>query len=164
MADVTEFISALKPMFAEHLNAYLSTNGLEGYLYDTTVGGGASKVTTCLILKTIGRKTGRVSMVPLIYSAWGDEYIIVGSKGGADKHPAWFVNMTAQPEVDFQVRDKIFRASWRIAEGDERARIWDYVTQYFPPYAEYQTKTERQIPVVVLTTKERLNETWTAPA
>ncbi len=162
MADVSEFINALQPMFAEHLNLYLSTNGDKGYLWDTS-GSGGSPVTTCLILKAIGRKTGRIQLVPLIYSAWGDEYVIVGSKGGSDKHPAWYSNLIARPEVEFQVRDKIFRGTWRIAEGAERASIWDYVSQYFPPYAQYQAKTERTIPVVVLTVKERLNETWAAP-
>ncbi len=163
MADVSEFISALQPMFAAHLNAYLSTNGEEGYLFDTSANGG-SKVTTCLILKTFGRKTGRTQLVPLIYSAWGDEYVLVASKGGSDKDPAWFTNLTARPDAYFQVRNKKFRASWRIAEGAERERIWDYVTQYFPPYAEYQTKTERKIPVLVLTPVEQVDEVWTAPA
>ena len=163
MADVSQFLTALKPMFAEHLKAYLSTNGEEGYIFDARPHGG-SAVTTALILKTIGRKSGRTLLVPLIYSAWGDEYIVVGSKGGADEHPAWFTNLTAQPDAYFQVRNKKFRGSWRVAEGTERARIWDYVTQYFPPYAEYQASTERTIPVVVLTTKEQLDEVWTAPA
>ncbi|MBA3054782.1 MAG: nitroreductase family deazaflavin-dependent oxidoreductase [Sphingomonadales bacterium] len=163
MADVSRFISALKPMFAAHLESYLSTNGEEGYLFDASANGG-SKITTCLILKTIGRKSGRTLLVPLIYSAWGDEYIIVASKGGSDEHPAWFSNLTAQPDAYFQVRNKKFRASWRIAEGTERARTWDYVTQYFPPYAQYQASTEREIPVVILTPVEQIDEVWTAPS
>lgn len=163
MADVSEFIESAKPMFAAHLNAYLSTNGDEGYLLDASHAGG-NTITTCLILKTIGRKSGRTSLVPLIYSAWGAEYIIVASKAGSDSHPAWFTNLIAQPDVCFQVRDKIFRASWRIVEGAERQRMWDYVTQYYPPYADYQSITERQIPVLLLTPVEQIHETWTVPA
>lgn len=162
MADVSQFLVALKPMFAEHLRTYLATNGEEGYIFDASPHGG-SPVTTTLILKTIGRKSGRTLLVPLIYSAWGDEYIVIASKGGADENPAWFTNLIARPDICFQVRNKKFRGTWRVAEGKERAQIWDYVTRYFPPYAQYQAITERTIPAVVLTVTEQIDEVWTPP-
>src|ERR1700730_11609738 len=92
MADVSEFLSAAAAGIQEHLRCYLASDGREGYLYDMSAVGG-SKVSTCLVLKTIGRKSGRSLLVPLLYAPWADEYIIVTSKGGSDKDPAWDINL-----------------------------------------------------------------------
>ena len=160
MGNGSEFLSAAAAGIQEHLRCYLASDGREGYLYDMSAVGG-SKVSTCLVLKTIGRKSGRSLLVPLLYAPWADEYVIVASKGGADEHPAWYLNLVASQEVFFQVKEKKFRGSWRISEGEERERIWNYVTAYFPPYADYQAKTNRRIPVVVLSPNGSVNETWT---
>jgi len=162
MADASEFLLAAAAGIQEHLRSYLASDGKEGYLYDMSSSGG-SKVSTCLVLKTTGRKSNRSRFVPLLYAPWADEFVIVASKGGADEDPAWYLNLTASQEVFFQVKEKKFRGVWRTPEDEERERIWNFVTAYFPPYADYQAKTNRRIPVVVLCPNGRVNETWTSP-
>ena len=133
----------------EHLDLYLKTHGAEGHLRDFSAGGG--KVDTPnLLLTTTGRKSGRQIMLPLIYGTDGDNYLIVASKGGAPEHPAWYLNLQAQPQVAVQVAAKKFKAIARTATGDERQRLWQIMADVFPPYNEYQTRTTREIPVVVL--------------
>jgi deazaflavin-dependent oxidoreductase (nitroreductase family) len=85
-----------------------------------------------------------------IAAADGDSYIIVASKGGAPVHPSWYKNLVAHPEVEVQVGTKKLKAKARTASGDERARLWEKALKFWPPYADYVKKTERQIPVVVL--------------
>lgn len=159
---VSKLLAERAPFFKEHVRNYLTTDGKVGYLRDMTSSGG-SETMLHLILRTIGRKSGRVMLVPLTYAAWGDEYVIVGSKGGNDEHPAWFLNLTARPEVEWQVRDKRFSGTWRLTEGDEREDLWKYVSTYYKGYAEYQTRTSRQIPIVVLTATERIEDRWDVP-
>jgi deazaflavin-dependent oxidoreductase (nitroreductase family) len=76
--------------------------------------------------------------------------VIVASKGGADHHPAWYLNLHDSPTVEFQIATQAFRATWREPEGDERDKVWSFVVDNFPPYAAYQASTERQIPLVML--------------
>ena len=132
-----------------HLQVYLKTDGAEGHLVDFTRGGGSPQ-TPCLILKTTGRHSGEAKYAPLIYGKDGDRFVVVASKGGAPKHPAWFLNLQAQPEVRFQVADKKYQGVARIAKGAERERLFDMMAGVFPSYRTYQSRTERTIPVVVL--------------
>jgi deazaflavin-dependent oxidoreductase (nitroreductase family) len=134
----------------EHLNRYLATNGAEGYLWDASVGGGKGMVPT-LLLTTVGNKSGRVLTMPLIFGRSGSDYVVVASKGGAPTHPAWYLNLQAQPEVEVQVKGEKFKARARTAAGEERASLWARMVGIYGPYAQYQVKTDRQIPVVVLT-------------
>ena len=76
--------------------------------------------------------------------------VLVASKGGYDHHPVWYLNLKADPEVELQVKDDVFKARAHDAQGDERERLWDMMVGEWPPYAEYQTRTDRQIPVVIL--------------
>jgi len=133
----------------EHLARYLATDGAEGYLLDASVGGGQGMVPT-LLLTTVGRKSGRVLTMPLIFGRSGDDYIVVASKGGAPTHPAWYLNLLTQPEVEVQVKAEKFRARARTAVGEERASLWVKMVAIYGPYTQYQAKTDRQIPVVVL--------------
>ena len=87
---------------------------------------------------------------PLFYGKAGDGYIVVASKGGAPQHPGWYRNLLANPDVDVQVGTQKFKARARTATGDERTRLWQEALKFWPPYAEYQQKTEREIPVVLL--------------
>ena len=89
-------------------------------------------------------------MLPLFYGTDGGSYIVVASKGGAPQHPGWYRNILANADVEVQVGTKKFKARARTAEGEERARLWQKALEFWPPYADYQLKTERQIPVVVL--------------
>jgi deazaflavin-dependent oxidoreductase (nitroreductase family) len=134
-----------------HLHEYLTTHGKEGHFWDTSRYGGPGPMST-LILKVIGRKSGNARLVPLIYGIWAGEYVIVGSKGGIDEHPYWYLNLLEQRELEFQVGDKAWRGTWREA-ASERAEIWEYLIRYFPPYADYQANTRRVIPVVLLKPK-----------
>jgi deazaflavin-dependent oxidoreductase (nitroreductase family) len=124
-----------------HVEAYRRTNGEEGYDW---------RGTHCLLLTTTGHRSGEQRTVPLIFGRDGDDYLVVASKGGADEPPAWYVNLEANPSVEVQDRADIFRAAARTASDEERARLWPVMTKEWPDYDEYQTKTERQIPIVIL--------------
>jgi deazaflavin-dependent oxidoreductase (nitroreductase family) len=132
-----------------HLEAYQRTDGAEGHLVDFSVAGGSTQ-TPCLILKTTGRKSHEAKLLPLIYGEDGGNYVIVASKGGAPKHPAWYLNLEATPEVEFQVGAKKYRGVAQAAQGAERERLFAMMAEVFPPYLAYKARTERQIPVVVL--------------
>ena len=103
-----------------------------------------------LILHHVGRKSGKPRESPLIYLPDDDRWVIVASKGGIDRHPAWFHNLMSSQEATIEVGRDRYRVRPRVAEGDERARLWSRLVEIYKPYAEYATYTERQIPVVVL--------------
>ena len=134
---------------AEHMRRYLATDGEDGYYVDFTRIGGPPLVPT-LILTATGRRTGRPQALPLIFGRAGKDYVLVASKGGAPEHPAWYLNLAANPEVELQVKGERLKARARTATGDERARLWQSMAAIYPPYDEYQQRTTREIPVVVL--------------
>lgn len=139
----------LPAWIANHISRYIATDGADGYLWDATLGGGKGLVPT-LLLTTIGRKSGQFLTLPLIFGRSGPNYVVVASKGGAPTHPAWYLNLQANPEVNVQVKAEKFSALAYTAEGAERATLWSKMVEIYGPYTEYQTKTDRQIPVVVL--------------
>jgi len=101
-----------------------------------------------LLLTTTGRKSGQKFIFPLYYGKAGDGYIVVASKGGAPQHPNWYRNLVTNPEVDVQVGTEKFKARGPDPPtGEERARLWQEALKFWPPYADYQKKTEREIPV-----------------
>jgi deazaflavin-dependent oxidoreductase (nitroreductase family) len=126
----------------EHVDRYRATGGEEGHEW---------RGTTTLLLTTTGHKSGEARTTPLIYQADGDRYVIVASKGGYPQHPAWYLNLSANPDVELQVQDEVFAARASTAEGEERERLWKLMAAAWPSYDDYQSKTDRQIPVVVLT-------------
>jgi deazaflavin-dependent oxidoreductase (nitroreductase family) len=132
-----------------HLELYQRTNGAEGHFVDFTRAGGSAE-TPCLILKTTGRRSGEAKLLPLIYGKDGDRFVIVASKGGAPKHPAWYLNLDAKPEVEFQIGGKKYRGRASTAKGAERERLFKMMEGVFPPYTAYKARTDREIPVVVL--------------
>ncbi|TCZ64908.1 nitroreductase family deazaflavin-dependent oxidoreductase [Roseicella aquatilis] len=134
----------------DHAQRYLSSGGTEGHLYRITPPGHPEMTVPSLLLTTTGRTSGQRFIFPLFYGREGDGYIIVASKGGAPEHPGWYRNILADPEVEIQVGTARLRARARTAAGEERARLWQRALEFWPPYAEYQQKTEREIPVVVL--------------
>ena len=139
----------------DHTNRYIRSGGVEGHIMDITDAGGRDFSTHCLI-RFAGRKTGRVQIRALCYGAIGGETVIVASKGGADDNPQWLLNIMAAETVDFQIATQAYRAKWRIAEGAEREKIWNYMIDCFPFYAVYQTRTTRILPLVVLTAIESI--------
>ena len=126
----------------EHVRRYEETDGVVGHIW--------KRGAKTLLLTTKGRKTGNETTSPLIYEDAGDAYVIVASKGGAPKHPGWYRNLVKDPNVRVQVKDDVFDARARTASGDERERLWQLAAQQWPDYDTYQTRTDREIPVVVL--------------
>ena len=125
----------------EHVKRYVATDGEEGHEWN-----GAE----VLILTTTGRRSGEQRSTPLIYGRHGDDYLVVASKGGAPEDPAWYLNLSEQPEVHVQVLGDRFTAHARTATPEEKPELWEQMTSRWPPYNDYQLKTSRDIPVVVL--------------
>jgi deazaflavin-dependent oxidoreductase (nitroreductase family) len=127
---------------AQHIKDYVET------------GGGPSKAwpyeAPTLLITTIGRKTGNPRRSALIYGKDGDNYVILASNGGAPDAPLWYHNLVANPKVELQVDSEQVQATARTAAGDERARLWKLMAEIWPAYDDYQTKTDREIQVVVL--------------
>jgi deazaflavin-dependent oxidoreductase (nitroreductase family) len=103
-----------------------------------------------LLLTTTGALSGQPRLAPLVFTRDGDHYVILGSKGGAPTHPAWYHNLLANPVVTLEVGGETFTARARVTEGAERERLWAQHVAINPNFAEYQTRTSRVIPVVVL--------------
>lgn len=127
----------------EHVDRYRETDGEEGYVW--------REGSTILLLTTYGRKTGSPTTTPLIFDLDdGGNPVVVASKGGAPEHPGWYRNMLRNPHVEVQIKAERFHAHPRVAEGEERERLWAQMNRMWPHYDEYQAKTDREIPVVVL--------------
>ena len=125
----------------EHVKRYEETDGAEGHEWQGT---------TALILTTTGRKSGQHRKSALIYQKFGDDYLIVASKGGAPEPPLWYLTLEADPEVRVQVQGDKFQARARTATAAEKPAMWDVMAKAWPSYNDYQKKTDREIPVVVL--------------
>lgn len=124
-----------------HVNRYVETNGEEGYNWN-----GAA----ILILTTTGRRSGAQHSTPLIFGRHGDQYLVVASRGGSDKHPSWYLNLVENPDVQVQVKGDRFTARARTATPEEKPDLWQIMRAHWPDYDRYQRRTEREIPVVVL--------------
>jgi deazaflavin-dependent oxidoreductase (nitroreductase family) len=121
-----------------------------------------------LLLHTVGRKTGQPRTTALVYARDGDHYVVVASYGGAPRHPAWFLNLEANPEVHVQVGRQHRPAHARVAEAEERERLWELVNEknrglarlfhrgVVGRYDVYQRHTRREIPVVILEPSDHL--------
>ncbi len=103
-----------------------------------------------ILLTTTGAKTGQRRIIPLMYVSDGDRVLAIASKGGSPKHPLWYHNLLAHPEVTVEVGSEKFDATARVLTGEERERAFARAAEVFPPYAEYQKKTPREIPVIAL--------------
>jgi deazaflavin-dependent oxidoreductase (nitroreductase family) len=125
----------------EHVERYQETDGEEGHDWQGTA---------TLLLTTTGRKSGDQRTTPLIYQEHDGAYLVVASKGGADEPPAWYLNLQADPTAHVQVKADKFQAAARDATDDEKPELWRKMATVWPAYDEYQEKTERAIPVVVL--------------
>jgi deazaflavin-dependent oxidoreductase (nitroreductase family) len=125
----------------EHVKRYRATDGAEGHQWR----GG-----TVLLLTTTGRRSGDERTTPLVYAEHEGGYVVVASRGGFDHNPAWYLNLVADPEVEVQVLADRFPARARTATGAERSRLWKLASDGWPAYNDYQAKTDRELPVVVL--------------
>ena len=137
------------PWIKQHIELY-KTDPEKAHMWDASQAGGEGLLPT-LLLTTIGRKSGEPRALPLIYGEADGAYVIIASKGGMPNHPVWFLNLEAQPECDLMVGPKAVRARARVAEGEERERLWKQMAEIYPPYDAYQQSAgDRVIPVVVL--------------
>lgn len=126
---------------AEHVRSYVETGGERGHHW---------RGLPILLLTTRGRRSGLWRRTALIYGRDGDAHLVVGSTSGADAHPAWYLNLDAEPDVRVQVGAEVFRARARTATDEEKPRLWATMAEIFPTYETYRKKTARSIPVVVL--------------
>lgn len=122
-------------------------------LYRRTGGklGGRFRKSPVLLLTTTGRRSGKPHTTPLLYIDDANRKVVVASYGGADQHPAWYQNLLAHPEVTVQTGHSVQQMRADVADPQERARLWQPLVRMYPTYNDYQAKTQRQIPVVVLT-------------
>lgn len=126
---------------AEHIRSYVESDGERGHEWNGV---------PTLLLTTRGRRSGKLRRTALIYGRDGDRYLVVASRGGAPTHPAWYLNLAEEPEVRVQVGAERFTARARTATPEEKPELWRTMAEIWPAYDEYQTKTTRDIPVVLL--------------
>jgi deazaflavin-dependent oxidoreductase (nitroreductase family) len=126
----------------EHVRRYEETDGELGYLWKND--------SHILILTTTGRKTGKTRKHALIFGRDGDDVLVVASKGGAPTNPDWYENLAAQPDVQVQILGERYPAVARTATPEEKQRLWPIMTDAWPSYDDYQAKTDRDIPLVIL--------------
>ena len=140
---MSEYIASPSDWVAEQVELYEGSQGTQGLtLRDTGL--------PVIIVTNRGRKTGAIRKTPLMRAVDGNSYILVASKGGAPKHPLWYHNLKAEPNVE--IRDATEVHSMRVREvldSSERQRLWDIAVAAYPPYQEYQDKTDRLIPVFI---------------
>jgi deazaflavin-dependent oxidoreductase (nitroreductase family) len=137
---------ALKLGSGAHAGVYRATGGkLFGHIGESPI----------LLLNTIGRKTGRKRTSPLLYVMDGEDFVVIASKGGAATHPAWYVNLMANPEATVEIEDREVQVEAEEADPEEKARLWQKMVEMYPAYDAYQEKTEREIPLLVLRPVER---------
>ena len=125
----------------EHARRYRESGGTDGHIWEGV---------TTLLLTTTGRRSRESRTTPLIYGRDGDHYLVVASRGGAPQHPAWYENLVAKPEIEVQVMADRFKARARTASKAERPALWKIMAKIWPAYDEYQARTSREIPVVII--------------
>ena len=128
----------------DHMSRYLKTEGKDGHIW-----GGVPT----LLLTTTGRESREPYTTPLIYGQDGDRYLLVASRTGAPRHPGWYRNLCKTPDVQIQIMAEHFPARARTATPEEKPALWRIMAKIWPPYEEYQSRTEREIPVVMLELK-----------
>ena len=140
---MSEYIPNPISWVAEQVELYERTNGAEGTtLRDTGL--------PCIIVTNMGNKSGAVRKTPLMRVADGDNYVLVASWGGAPKHPVWYYNLKADPKVEIRDIDKVQTMTVReVTDEAEKNRLWEIAVQAYPPYHDYQEKTDRVIPVFI---------------
>jgi deazaflavin-dependent oxidoreductase (nitroreductase family) len=135
-------------MFAEHLNLYRS-DPEKAHMWDARLVGGEGVVPT-LLLTTTGRRSGEPRQATMQYFRDGDRYLLVASQGGMPQNPFWFLNLVDNPIAKIQVASKVLTVRARTAEGEERERLWEFVSNQQTNYKKYQARSPRIIPVIIL--------------
>lgn len=141
MGAPEEILDSPTGWVAKHIHTYLESNGAGGHHYQGQ---------DTLLLITPGRKSGKLRRTALIYGRDGERYLVVASNGGSNKHPLWYLNLLSSPSVDVQVGAEVFAAVARPADDDEKPALWQVMAAIFPTYEQFQKKTTRPIPVVII--------------
>jgi deazaflavin-dependent oxidoreductase (nitroreductase family) len=141
MSEQDEIYDSPTDWVAQHIRRYVETDGREGQLW---------RGVNTLLLTTCGRKSGKRRRTALIYGEDDDRLVLVASRGGHKNHPSWYLNLVENPQVEVQVGADKFSARAHTASPEEKARLWPLMTSIWPAYDDYQARTERVIPVVVL--------------
>ena len=126
----------------DHVKAYRETDGEVGYLWNGV---------PILLLTTTGRRSGQPRTTPLIFARDGNDFLVVASMGGAPQHPKWYLNVEANPQAEIQVKGDHVAVTAHAATPQEKPRLWQIVREPWPNYDVYQSRTDRDIPVVILT-------------
>ena len=145
-ANDEEIFDSPEGWVARHVRGYIESDGKRGHRWHGV---------DTLLLTTRGRRSSRLRRTALIYGPDRERYLVVASSGGAKTHPAWYLNLSEHPQVEVQVGADRFHATAATATADEKPRLWKQMVSIWPEYDRYQTKTEREIPVVVLTPSGR---------
>lgn len=125
----------------DHVRRYQASNGEDGHIWNGV---------PTLLLTTKGARTGKPYTTPLIYGTDGDRYVVVASYGGNPKHPQWYRNLQKDSELEVQVAADKFKATARTASAEEKQALWQKMAEIWPAYNDYQQRTEREIPVVII--------------
>ena len=125
----------------DHVARYEETGGKVGHDWNDT---------SCLVLRALGRRSGEVRKVPLIFGRDGDDYVLIASKGGAPEHPGWYENLLAHPAVEIQVWNEVIPVTARTGTAEDKKRVWPAMVAQWPDYDAYQEASSREIPVVLL--------------
>jgi deazaflavin-dependent oxidoreductase (nitroreductase family) len=149
MTHPDEVVDSPTEWVAKHIRGYVETDGAKGHTFYGV---------PALLLTTRGRRSGVWRRTALYYGRDGERYLLVASNGGAARHPAWYLNLSAHPEVEVQVGAERFAARARPATAEEKPALWRTMATMFPQYDRYQAKAQREIPLVVL---ERITEPTT---
>lgn len=140
---MSEYIPSPREWVAEQVELYEGSGGTEGLtLRDTGL--------PVIVVTNRGRKTGAIRKTPLMRAVDGNRYILVASQGGAPKHPRWYYNLKADPNVEIRDKTEVFSMRVReVVDPVERQRLWDIAVEAYPTYQEYQGRTDRVIPVFI---------------
>ena len=140
---MAEYIPSTRDWVRDQVELYEGSGGREGLtLRDTGM--------PVIIVTNKGNKTGAIRKTPLMRAVDANNYILVASQGGAPKHPVWYYNLKADPNVEVRDETEVFSVrAMEVPEGSERQRLWDIAVAAYPPYQEYQEKTTRLIPVFI---------------
>jgi deazaflavin-dependent oxidoreductase (nitroreductase family) len=136
-----EILDSPTDWVAEHVRTYVESGGTSGHHYQGL---------DTLLLITRGRKSGKLRRTALIYGRDGERYLVVASNGGSNQHPLWYLNLLAAPDVEVQVGSEVFAARARPATDVEKPALWQIMAALFPMYEQFQKKTTRPIPVVII--------------
>jgi deazaflavin-dependent oxidoreductase (nitroreductase family) len=140
MRTEERIVDSITGNVANHVKAYVDSNGADGHIF---------RGNPTLLLTTRGRKSGLLRRQALIYGRDGAHFVVVASRRGADMHPAWYLNLLAEPDVHLQVSNERFLAIARVAMVEETTRLWEMMVGIYPKFARYQEKTTREFPIVI---------------